>query len=385
MDIAAHTPASPGQSPSTASFPRSAVEGTPAVRPRVRRGRAAISNTTGRYEPLQRVEADDGWDHSDTLPAPLRTQVFRDSSRTIIARNTSPDVPFDRSINPYRGCEHGCSYCFARPTHSYLGLSPGLDFESKLFAKPDAAALLEKALRMPKYKCRPMAMGTNTDPYQPIEKEHKITRSVLEILERFNHPVSIVTKNALVTRDIDILSKMAERNLTRIYVSVTTLDHRLSRKMEPRASAPQKRLETIQKLSEAGIPTGVMFAPAIPGLNDHEMDAILSAARNAGAKEAGYIVLRLPMEVKAIFYEWLTSAVPERASRVMSLIRSMRRGRDYDPDWNQRMIGTGPVAETLRDRFKLARKRLGFQAETLSLDTSSFCPPLNTKGQLALF
>jgi DNA repair photolyase len=266
-----------------------------------------------------------------------------------------------------------------------LGLSPGLDFETRLFAKTDAAALLEKELRMPKYACRPLTMGTNTDPYQPIEREHKITRSVLEVLARFRHPVSIVTKGALITRDIDILAEMAKENLAKVYVSVTTLDHRLSQKMEPRASAPKKRLGAIRELNNAGIPTGVMFAPAIPGLNDHEMDSILAAARDAGAEDAAYIVLRLPIEVKALFYEWLATAVPERASRVMTLIRSMRRRWDYDPDWNQRMIGTEPVAETLRNRFHLARKRLGFKAETQPLATSKFCPPLSAGGQLALF
>ena len=385
MDFAAHTPASPGPSPSTARLPGGALEGTPGVHHDARRGRAAISNASGRFERHQRFGTDDGWNNLDSPPPQLRTQVFRDSSRTIIARNTSPDVPFDRSINPYRGCEHGCSYCFARPTHSYLGLSPGLDFESKLFAKPEAAALLEKALRMPKYTCRPIAMGTNTDPYQPIEREHKITRSVLEVLARFKHPVSIVTKGALIMRDIDILAEMAKENLARVYVSVTTLDHRLARKMEPRASTPNRRLEAIKALSDAGVPTGIMFAPAIPGLNDHEMDSILATARDAGATEAGYVVLRLPLEVKALFYEWLTNAVPGRASRVMTLIRAMRRGRDYDPDWSQRMIGTGPVAETLRNRFRLATKRLGFNCERLALDTSQFSPPLSQGNQLALF
>ena len=385
MDFAAHTPATPGPSPSTARIPDGALEGTPIFHPDARRGRASISNASGRFERHQRVGTDDGWNNLDAQPSALRTQVFRDSSRTIIARNTSPDVPFDRSINPYRGCEHGCSYCFARPTHSYLGFSPGLDFESKLFAKPDAAALLEKALRMPKYNCRPMALGTNTDPYQPIEREHRITRSVLEVLARFKHPVSIVTKGALVTRDIDILADMARNNLARVYVSVTTLDHRLARKMEPRASTPTRRLEAIKALSDAGVPTGVMFAPAIPGLNDHEMDSILAAAKDSGAREAGYVTLRLPLEVKALFYEWLTNAAPERASRVMTLIRAMRRGRDYDPDWSQRMIGTGPVAETLRNRFRLASKRLGFDGDHPALDTSKFSPPLSRGGQLALF
>ncbi len=385
MDIAAHTLASPGPSPSPACAPVTAVEGTPGVHPAARRGRAATSNKSGRYEVHQRVRTDDGWGTLDMPPTSLRTEVFRDSSRSIISRNTSPDVPFDRSVNPYRGCEHGCSYCFARPTHAYLGLSPGLDFESRLFAKPDAAALLEKALRSPKYKCRPMAMGTNTDPYQPLERDYRITRSVLEVLAKFKHPVGIVTKNSLITRDIDILQDMAKENLARVYLSITSLDHHLSRKMEPRASSPQNRLDAIRKLSRAGIPTGVMFAPAIPGLNDHEMDSVLANARDAGAEVAGYIVLRLPMEVKALFYEWLNASVPERASRVMSLIRSMRNGRDYDPDWTHRMIGTGPVADVLKKRFHLACKRLSFNTEARSLDTSKFCPPLSAGGQLALF
>ena len=385
MDIAAHTPASPGPSPSPACTSGTAAEGTLGVHPAARRGRAAISNKTGRYEAHQRLRAHDGWDSSELSPSPLRTQVFKDSSRSIIARNTSPDVPFDRSINPYRGCEHGCSYCFARPTHAYLGMSPGLDFESRIFAKPDAAELLEKALRSPKYNCRPLAMGTNTDPYQPLEKDYRITRSVLEVLAKFKHPVGIVTKNALVTRDMDILRGMAKENLVRVYLSVTSLDHRLSRKMEPRASAPNKRLDAIRELSRAGIPTGVMFAPAIPGLNDHEMDSVLARARELGAEVAGYIVLRLPMEVKALFYEWLNSAVPERASRVMSLIRSMRNGRDYDSDWTQRMSGTGPVADVLNKRFRLACKRLDYNTEFRSLETSKFCPPLSAGGQLALF
>jgi len=385
MDIAAHTPATPGPQPSATGFPGPAVEGTPALHPDARRGRASFSNASGRYERHQRVPADDGWNTIEENQRQTRTQVFRDSSRSIIARNTSPDIPFDRSINPYRGCEHGCSYCFARPTHSYLGLSPGLDFESRLFAKPDAAALLETALRNPRYECKPMAMGTNTDPYQPIEKDYQITRSVLEVLAKFKHPVSIVTKSALITRDVDILSELAADNLVKVFVSVTSLDNRLSRKMEPRASAPKRRLEAIRTLSVAGVPTGVMFAPTIPGLNDHEMESVLTAAREAGAAQAGYILLRLPLEVKSLFYEWLSNAAPERASRVMTLIRSMRRGRDYDPNWSQRMIGTGPVAETLSKRFRLSVKRLGFENRTAPLDTSKFCAPLARGGQMALF
>lgn len=361
------------------------LSGTVGVHPDARRGRGAVSNAAGRYEREGRVSADDGWDNLDLPPPPLRTEVLRDSTRTVIARNTSPDIGFDRSINPYRGCEHGCTYCFARPTHAYLGLSPGLDFESKIFAKPDAAQLLEKELRSPSYKCRTMAMGTNTDPYQPSERRHRITRAILEVLSRFSHPVGIVTKSALIARDTDILGPMAARNLARAALSVTTLEPHLARKMEPRASTPARRLEAIRALSAAGIPTGVMFAPAIPGLNDHEMEGVLEAARDAGARSAGYVMLRLPLEVKDLFHEWLTAAVPERAGRVMSLVRAMRGGLDYDPKWGERMTGSGPIAEALSDRFRLACKRLGLNAPQAPLDTARFKAPPRVGDQLSLF
>jgi DNA repair photolyase len=362
-----------------------ALDGTVGVHPDARRGRGATSNAAGRYESRGRVSVDDGWDNLDEPAPPLRTQVLRDSTRTIIARNQSPDISFDRSINPYRGCEHGCIYCFARPTHAYLGMSPGLDFESKIFAKPDAAALLDKELRARSYKCRTMAMGTNTDPYQPVEREHGITRAILQILQRFNHPVGIVTKSALITRDIDILGPMAGENLAKAAISVTSLDHHLARKMEPRASTPTRRLEALRKLSDAGIPTAVMFAPAIPGLNDHELESVLEAAKDAGVTSAGYVMLRLPLEVKDLFQEWLTAEVPERASRVMSLVRNMRGGLDYDPKWGERMHGSGPIADALSDRFRLACKRLGLNEARRPLDTTKFRPPPQVGDQLALF
>jgi DNA repair photolyase len=362
-----------------------ALEDTVGVHPDARRGRGAVSNAASRFEARGRVALDDGWDNLDAPAPPLRTEVLKDSTRTIIARNTSPDIGFDRSINPYRGCEHGCTYCFARPTHAFLGMSPGLDFESKIFAKPDAAQLLEKELRAPSYRCRTMAMGTNTDPYQPIERHYKITRSILEVLSRFNHPVSIVTKSALAARDIDILMPMAEKNLARVSLSVTSLDPDLARKMEPRASTPKRRLGAIRDLSSVGIPTGVMFAPAIPGLNDHELEGVLEAARDAGATTAGYVMLRLPLEVKDLFQEWLASSVPERASRVMSLVRAMRGGLDYDPKWGERMTGNGPIAEALSDRFRLACKRLGLNKPQPPLDANKFSPPPRAGDQLALF
>jgi DNA repair photolyase len=365
-------------------------QGTTQPHPDARRGRGAVSNAAGRFEPEGREYADDGWDNLDVDPPPLRTTVQIDATRTIIARNASPDIPFDRSINPYRGCEHGCIYCFARPTHAYLGLSPGLDFESRLFAKPEAAQLLDKALRAPKYICNTMAMGTNTDPYQPVERTYKITRGILEVLARFQHPVSLVTKSALIMRDIDILGPMAANNLARAALSVTSLDPHLARKMEPRASTPTRRLAALKALSAAGIPTTVMFAPLIPGLNDHEMESVLAAARDMGATKAAYVMLRLPIEVKDLFREWLDDAVPTRAGKVMSLIRSMRGGKDYDANWGQRMRGEGPMADIMRDRFRIACDKLGLNrpGQGAPLDTSRFkVPEMPSKPgqQLQLF
>ncbi len=300
-------------------FPELAV----AIERERRRGRGAQSNDSGRFEAEARVAFDDGWQSLDELP-PFKTTVTIDTSRKVIARNDSPDIGFDRSINPYRGCEHGCVYCFARPTHAYLGLSPGLDFESKLFVKPDAPELLEKELAAPGYEPRMIAIGTNTDPYQPIEREHKIMRGILEVLERAGHPVGIVTKSALVTRDIDILARMAKRNLVKVALSVTTLDPKLARTMEPRASTPPKRLEAIRQLAQAGIPATVMVAPVIPALNDSEIERILDAAAHAGAKEASYVLLRLPLEVRDLFREWLMANYPDRYRHVFTLIRDMR-------------------------------------------------------------
>ena len=350
-----------------------------------RKGRGAISNRAGRFEPHQREAVDDGWPLDAGDPPPPPTTVSVDRSRGIIARNTSPDVPFDRSINPYRGCEHGCIYCFARPTHAFLGLSPGLDFETRLFYKPDAARLLEDALRDPKYTCSAMAMGTNTDPYQPIEKEYRVTRSVLEVLDRFHHPVSIVTKSALVARDIDILGRMAARGLARVCVSVTTLDRALARTLEPRAPTPARRLQTLRRLSEAGIPTGVMAAPMIPGLTDSELEEILSAAREAGADIASYTLLRLPLEIADLFAEWLRTHQPARAARVFSLIRQSRGGKIYDASFGRRMRGAGPLADLLRKRFDVACRRLGFDGERPRLDTASFRRPPRRGDQMDLF
>ncbi|MGE0847799.1 MAG: PA0069 family radical SAM protein [Flavobacteriaceae bacterium] len=347
-------------------------------------GRGSVSNRSGRFEQVSRILFDDGWENLAEEER-RRTTVVDEPARRIITRNSSPDIGFDRSINPYRGCEHGCCYCYARPTHAFLGLSAGLDFETRLFAKPDAARLLEKELAAPSYKPRIIAMGTNTDPYQPIERERRITRSVLEVLARSGHPVGIVTKNALVTRDIDILADMAARGLARVHVSVTTLDRRIARSMEPRASTPAKRLEAIRALSDAGIPTGVSVAPVVPGLTDPEMETILEAARDAGAKSAGYIVLRLPLEVRDIFVEWLTEHVPDRADKVMSLVSQMRDGNHYVSEFGSRMRGTGPVAALIAGRFALAVKRLELNRERAALRTDLFRPPKPERKQLSLF
>ncbi len=349
-----------------------------------RRGRGAQSNDSGRFEAEARVTFDDGWQSLDDLP-PFKTTVGIDTARKVITRNDSPDIGFDRSINPYRGCEHGCVYCFARPTHAYLGLSPGLDFESKLFAKPDAPELLEKELATPGYEPRMIAIGTNTDPYQPIERERKIMRGILEVLERTSHPVGIVTKSALVTRDIDILSRMAKQGLAKVGISVTTLDAKLARTMEPRASTPSKRLAALRQLSEAGIPTSVMVAPVIPALNDSEIERILEAAAHAGVKEAGYVVLRLPLEVRDLFREWLMANYPDRYRHVFTIIRDMRGGRDYDLQWGTRMKGTGPMAWIIGRRFEIACEKLGLNKRRSKLTTSHFVRPKLGSGQLDLF
>ena len=348
-----------------------------------RRGRGAGVNPSGRYEPTSRHVFDDGWESLEELP-PFKTEVQVEKPRTIITRNESPDISFDRSINPYRGCEHGCVYCFARPTHAYMGLSPGLDFESKLFAKPDAARLLETELGKEGYQPRTIAIGTNTDPYQPIEKQYRIMREVLEVLEAHGHPVGIVTKSALVVRDIDILSRMAERGLAKVALSVTTLDRHLARNMEPRAATPTKRLEAIRQLTDAGIPTSVMVAPIIPGLTDQEIERILDSGRNAGAREAGYVLLRLPLEVAPIFKDWLLRHYPDRYRHVMSLVRSMRDGKDYDSEWGKRMKGSGPYAWQIGRRFEIAARKLGLNMEKRPLRNDLFVAPERAGKQLML-
>jgi DNA repair photolyase len=354
-------------------------------KPLHRKGRGAGSNEVGRYEPHQRVAIDDGWGVADEELPPLQTVLSRDSTRTIIARNESPDLGFDRSINPYRGCEHGCIYCFARPTHAYLGLSPGLDFETRLFYKPDAPALLAQELSRKGYSCKPIAIGTNTDPYQPVEKKLRIMRGVLEVLRDFNHPVCIVTKSALIQRDIDILAPMAEKRLANVCLSVTTLDRALSRKMEPRAATPPKRLETIRALSHAGIPTGVLAAPMIPALNDKELEKILEACRDQGASTAGYVFLRLPLELKTLFREWLEQHFPERAAHVLSIVTQAHGGKTYDSTWGKRQTGTGAYAELLRIRFELAARKLGLDRRARKpLDTTRFKPPPRAGDQLSL-
>ena len=344
-------------------------------------GRGALSNATSRYDDEKRIRTTDGWDIEDELP-PLRTTLTKDATRTILARNTSPDIPFDRSINPYRGCEHGCIYCFARPTHAYLGLSPGLDFETKILFKPEAAALLTAELASPKYRCDVVAMGTNTDPYQPVERDLKITRQILRVLSDFNNPVGIVTKNHLITRDIDILGDMAKRNLAEVFLSITTLDRDLARTMEPRASAPHRRLAAIRELAAAGIPVGVMTAPMIPGLNDHEMEAILDAAAAAGATRAGYTALRLPLEIKDLFEEWLRANRPDRAERVLSLVRQMRGGELYKAEFGTRMKGEGPIAQLLSQRFAASVKRLDLNRVRYRLDTQRFAVPAAARTAL---
>ncbi len=345
-----------------------------------RRGRGARSNTSGRFERDHVEDADDGWESLAELGR-FKTQVRADSAKSIITRNDSPDISFDRSINPYRGCEHGCVYCYARPSHCYLGHSAGLDFETILYAKPNAAELLEAELAAPRYTPQTIALGANTDPYQPIERDHRITRSILEVLARTGHPVGIVTKSGLVTRDIDILAPMAARGLAKVAISVTTLDRHLARAMEPRAATPSKRLDAIRQLTEAGIPVTVMVAPIIPGLNDHEIEAILAAAKDAGARDAGYVMLRLPLEIKELFREWLADEFPDRAKRVISLLQSMHGGQDYVAAFGHRQRGSGPYADQIAQRFKLTRRRLDLAEERLALRTDLFVKPTQQSKQ----
>jgi DNA repair photolyase len=365
------------------SAPTDAADG-PAIADARRRGRGAQTNASGRYEPLARVSFDDGWQSLEELP-PFKTTVSVDATRKIITRNDSPDISFDRSINPYRGCEHGCVYCFARPSHAYLGLSPGLDFESKLFVKPNAAELLERELSAENYSPRTIAIGTNTDPYQPIEKQFQVMRRILEVLERYGHPVGIVTKSALVLRDLDILARMARRHLVKVALSVTTLDPKLARVMEPRAATPPRRLEALHQLALAGVPTSVMVAPVIPAINDAEIERILDAACALGVKEAGYVLLRLPLEVRDLFREWLMANFPDRYRHVFKLIRDARGGKDYDSTWGKRMTGSGPIAWMIGRRFEAACEKRGLNKTRTKLTTEHFSAPRRESAQLSLF
>ena len=350
---------------------------------RPRPGRGATFNPNNRFSSLTRDEIDDGWGSLDEPPAPLTTTLSVDASRSVITYNDSPDVGFDRSINPYRGCEHGCVYCFARPTHAYLDLSPGLDFESRLFYKPDAPMLLRKELARPNYRCDTIAVGINTDAYQPVERQTGLTRQILEVLLEARHPFTIVTKSALIERDIDLLREAARFNLVQVVISLTTLDRTLTRRMEPRAAAPQRRLETIKTLTGRGIPVSVLIAPVIPVLTENELESILEAAREAGAKDAGYVLLRMPHEIKDLFRDWLKQHEPLKADHVMNRVFEYRDGKPYDARFGTRMTGTGPFAELLRQRFSLAVNRLQFEGIP-ELDRSQFRPP-ETGPQRSLF
>jgi DNA repair photolyase len=349
------------------------------------RGRGAKSNAAGRFESASREDFDDGWTEADAEPLRIDDSYTVLKSKKIISHNDSPDIGFDQSINPYIGCSHGCIYCYARPSHAYMGLSAGVDFESQIFFKPDAAELLERELSRRGYLCKPIHIGGNTDPYQPAERRLRITRSILEVLDRFNHPCSIITKSALIVRDVDVLASMAARGLVRASISITTVDRALARAMEPRAATPGRRLEALKSLSAAGVPTSVNFAPVIPGLNDHELEAVLEQAAAAGATSAGYVVLRLPLEIKDLFREWLEAERPDRARRVMSLVRQMRGGKDYDAQWNQRMKGQGPIADLIRQRFRLAKERLGLAHERTPMRTDLFARPPMAGDQIDLF
>ena len=351
-----------------------------------RRGRGAPSNAAGRFDAQRREALDDGWEND--AAEPLQTEVAFERPRTIITRNESPDISFDRSINPYRGCEHGCAYCYARPTHAYHGLSAGLDFETKLFVKENAAALLEKELAAPKYRPAVIALGANTDAYQPIERQYRVTRAVLEVLARTDHPVGIVTKSNLVLRDLDLLAPMAAKGLAKVYVSVTTLDRDLARRMEPRAPTPERRLEAIQRLAEAGVPVGVLAAPIVPAINDDEIEKILSRAHAAGAREAGYVTLRLPLELRDLFREWLAVHFPDKLKHTLSLVQSMHGGKDYESQWGRRMAGSGPYAWMIGRRFEIAARKLGFSEKADGLRTDLFRPPVaheEAPRQLSLF
>lgn len=347
-------------------------------------GRGALSNPAGRFDKQELGEVDDGW-YQEEVPESIPTTLEPDRAREVISTNDSPDIPFEQSINPYRGCETGCVYCFARPSHAYMGLSPGLDFETRLFYKADAGRVLEQQLSRPGYRCKSITLGANTDPYQPVEKRLRVTRSILEVLARTRHPVSIISKHALVLRDLDLLTDLARDDLVSVAMSVTTLDTDLKRVMEPRAASPQARLRTLAALSAAGIPTSVMAAPMIPALNDHELEAILEAAAAAGARWAGYVLLRLPYEIKHLFREWLAAHYPDRAAHVMALVQDMRGGHDYDSRFGVRMRGTGPYAQLLSNRFRLACRRLHLNSDPRKpLNSGMFRPPGPAGAQLHL-
>jgi DNA repair photolyase len=365
--------------------PRPKSQDEPAVHAERRRGRGANSNLTGRFETEVRESFDDGWEGLAELEV-FKTQVREEHAKKIITTNDSQDIHFDQSINPYRGCEHGCIYCFARPTHTYLGLSAGLDFESILIAKTNTAAQLERELSDPRYTPKTIMLGSNTDPYQPIERDYGLTRSILEIMDRTSHPVAIVTKSASVLRDLDVLKSLASRGLVRVALSVTSLDHRLARRMEPRASTPQRRIEAIAKLNEAGVPCGAMMAPIIPAINDMEIEPLLETVAKAGAISAHWVLLRLPLEISPLFQEWLEEEFPDRAKKVMSLVRSTRGGKDYVSRWGERQTGTGVYADLIAKRFELAVKRLGLNQKPRDpLRRDLFRPPVQKGGQLDLF
>ena len=347
-------------------------------------GRAAVSNRQGRFEAHDREYLHDGWDIEEEL-TPLRTEVSIERPRKVITRNTSPDLSFDRSINPYRGCEHGCIYCFARPTHAFLGMSPGLDFETKLIARPDAPDILERELRAKSYAPKTIAIGTNTDPYQPIEKKHRIMRRILEVLRDYRHPVGIVTKGSLIERDVDLLGEMGRMGLARVGISLTTLDPDVARRMEPRVPSPDRRLKTIERLTEAGCPVRVMVSPVVPALTDHELEAVLTRAADAGAVAASWIMLRLPREVSELFQEWLQTHFPDRAKRIMGRVRDLHGGQDYDPEWDRRLRGEGPFADLIAHRFAIHCRKLGLDRDLAPLRTDLFEPPARKGDQLSLF
>lgn len=353
--------------------------------PEGQKGRGALSNRNGRFESLVFEREADGWAEQEAIPSPLRTRLDIDTARRVISRNRSPDVAFEQSVNPYRGCEHGCAYCFARPTHAYLGLSPGLDFETRLFHKPDAPLRLAEELARPSYQCRPIALGINTDAYQPVERKTGLTRRLLEVLLEYRHPVSIVTKSALIERDLDLLSSLATEGLVQAFFSITTLDGRLARTLEPRAASPSRRLEALERLSGAGVPCGVLFAPVIPAINDHELERIVKSAHDAGAQTAGYVMLRLPLEVKPLFTEWLETHAPGRSEHVLSLLRQMHGGREYESEFGVRMRGRGPFADLIAQRFRRAIRQEKLDRGLPPLDCSRFRIPPRSGAQMDLF